>query len=157
MGGFVGQDRGARGALGPGRDAHGAVLHLFEEIGFAAGSAEPEMFHTTCSALVRSGRSASDVEDVDAALAEIVEWFAALWICAVIHHGGPRRNHGGYRVPHLHYWESIALHVPGERRAGQISSRRYTDRMLPKHLVVSRNLREPFSKCYLDDCKRNAF
>src|ERR1700756_24235 len=88
VGRLVGQDRGARGALGPGRDAHGAVLHLFEEIGFAAGSAEPEMFHTTCSALVRSGHGASDVEDVDTALAEIVEWFAALWIRAVIHHGG---------------------------------------------------------------------
>ena len=31
MGGLVGQDRGARGAFGPGRDAHGAILHLFEE------------------------------------------------------------------------------------------------------------------------------
>lgn len=89
MGRLVGQQVRVDCAFGTRRDADGAVLYLFEKIGFAAGTAEPEVFHAARAALVISRRGAGDVEDIDPPLPEVMERLAALWIRAMVDHGGP--------------------------------------------------------------------
>ena len=86
----VGQDRGSGDrALDARAQAHGAVFYLFEEVGFAANTTEPEVFHATRGSFAIGGCRPSYVEYVDPPLPEVVERLAALWIRTVVHHGGP--------------------------------------------------------------------
>jgi len=86
----VGQNRG-RGdrALDARAEAHGAVFHLFEGVGFATNTTEPEVLHATRGSFAICGCRPRYVEYVDSPFPEVMERLAALWIRAMVHHGGP--------------------------------------------------------------------
>jgi len=110
MSGLVGHYGGVDHSLGVWCDAHGAVFYLFKQVGFTAGVAELEMFHVACGPFVISCHCSCYVEYVDSPLPEVMERFAAFRIRAVVHHGGPRRNHG-QPCSASGLLESIALHA----------------------------------------------
>jgi hypothetical protein len=102
---LVWQNRGRDDrALDARAEAHGAVFHLFEEVGFATPAAEPEVFHATRGSFAIRRCRPRYVENIDTPLPEVVERFAALWIRAVVHHGGPFAGSYGFaRVPRFTY------------------------------------------------------
>jgi hypothetical protein len=69
-------------------EAHGAVFHLFEEVGFATTTTEPEVFHATRGSFAICRCRPRHVEYVDPPLAEVMEGLAALRIRAMVDHGG---------------------------------------------------------------------
>jgi hypothetical protein len=79
-------------------EAHGTVFHLFEEIGFAADTTEPEVFHATRGSFAICGCRPRYVEYIDPPLPEVMERLAALWIRAMVHHGGPFIGSYGFSV-----------------------------------------------------------
>jgi hypothetical protein len=89
----VGQNRG-RGdrALDARAEAHGAVFHLFEGVGFATNTTEPEVLHATRGSFAICGCRPRYVEYVDSPFPEVMERLAALWIRAMVDHGGTLRR-----------------------------------------------------------------
>jgi hypothetical protein len=67
-------------------DPHGLVFGLFDEVDFAANAAEPKVFHPTHGSFTNCRCWMRHVEYIHPALPEVMEWLAALWIRAVIHH-----------------------------------------------------------------------
>ena len=95
----VRQNRGRSDrALDARAEAHGAVFHLFEGEGFATEATEPEVFHATRGSFVICGCRPGYVEYVDPPLAEVMERLAALWVRAVVHHGGTLVGSYGFPV-----------------------------------------------------------
>lgn len=113
----VRQNRG-RGdrALDARAEAHGAVFHLFQEVGLATDATEPEVFHATRGSFAICGCRPRYVEYIDPPLAEVMERLAALRIRAMVNHGGTlRRKLRFSRVPRFTCWTVAAL------RAGRVA------------------------------------
>jgi hypothetical protein len=99
-------------ALDTRAEAHGAVFHLFEEVGFATATTEPKVFHATRGSFAICRCRPGYVEYVDPPLAEVMEGFAALRIRAMVDHGGTlRRKLRFSRVPRFTYWNVVAMHA----------------------------------------------
>src|SRR6185437_9065272 len=113
----VRQNRGrCNWALDARAEAHGAVFHLFEEVGFATTATEPEVFHATRGSFAICRCRPRHVEYVDPPLAEVMEGLAALRIRAMVDHGGTlRRKLRLSRVPRFTCWTVAAL------RAGRVA------------------------------------
>jgi hypothetical protein len=104
-------------ALGPRTDSHGPVFDLFEQIGFATGATEPEVLHATRTPFAISGGRPCYVEYIDSPLPKIMKRLAALWIRAVVHHGGTLERNARVAVFRgLYFWSVIALRAERSAR-----------------------------------------
>jgi hypothetical protein len=116
---FVGKYGISNGhALQSRTNAYGTVFYLFEEVSFAANATEPEVFHAPGGTFTCCRCRPGYIEYVDSPLTQVVEWFAALWIRAVVHHWGvPSSETTVARVPRFTYWNVVALRAGRELRA----------------------------------------
>ena len=132
MGRLVGLHRwNADRPLGAGTDTYRPVFDLLEQVDLAAGTTEPEMFHAARGPFATSEDRLRHIEYVDSALPQVMERLAALWICAMVHHGGPRRKSQRTMLPRLYLLDYSPHCALGEVRAPDIfSALRYLNKML---------------------------
>jgi hypothetical protein len=130
----VWQDRRADRALDAGADAHRSVFYLFEEVGFATWSAKPEVFHAAGGPRAVSRYRTCDVEDINSPLPKIMEWLAALWIRAVVHHWGPSPESRRVPCSAVLVSERTAMRAETECAHDVLQAVRYMVRMLPNRL-----------------------